>query len=59
MRKRAYNHYGLEKDLVCVIQYKKLQKISCPSLFESIIEQHGLYRIEWNKKWLENTNISI
>lgn len=38
---------------------ERITKISCLSLFESTIEQHGLYRIEWNKKWLENTNISI
>ena len=53
MRKRTYKHYGLGEDLICVIQYKKLQRIRCRNIFESIVEEHGLYRIEWNKKWLE------
>lgn len=53
MRKRTYKHYGLGEDLVCVIQYKKLQRIRCRNIFESTVEEHGLYRIEWNKKWLE------
>lgn len=52
MRKRTYKNYGLGKDLICVIQYKKLQRICCPNIFGSTVEEHGLYRIEWNKKWL-------
>lgn len=56
MRKRTYNSYGLGKDLICVIKYKGLSRIRCPSIFGSEIENHGLYSIEWNKNWLENNN---
>ena len=52
LRKRTYKHYGLDKCLICVIQYKKLSEISCPTIFESTVENYGLYHIEWNKKWL-------
>ena len=58
MRKRTYSNYGLEKDLICVIKYKKLSRIRCPSIFEAEVENHGLYSIEWNKKWLE-MNINV
>ena len=27
MRKRTYNNYGLGKELICVIQYKKLSAV--------------------------------
>lgn len=56
MRKRTYNNYGLGEELICVIQYKKLSRIRCLSIFDAEIETHGLYRIEWNRKWLEINN---
>ena len=56
MRKRTYSNYGLEKELICVIKYKKLSRIRCPSIFEAEVENHGLYCIEWNRKWLETNN---
>ena len=33
MRKRSYKQYGFEKDLVCVIQYNKLERIRCQKVF--------------------------
>ena len=56
MRKRAYKNYGLEKDLICVLKYKRLARIQCPSILGAQIENHGLYCIEWNAKWLEKDN---
>ena len=56
MCKRTYSNYGLEKELICVIKYKKLSRIRSPSLFEAEVENHGLYSIEWNKKWLEEND---
>ncbi len=52
-RKRSFRRYGLGENLVCVIKLNKLPGIRCPDILNSVTEQHGVYRIEWNKKWLE------
>ena len=59
MRKRTYSNYGIEKELICILKYKKLSRIRCPGLYEAEIENHGLYSIEWNKKWLEEKGKKI
>lgn len=52
MRKRTFKNYGLGKDLICVIQYRKLSRIHCPAIYGSSLEEYGLFRIEWNYKYL-------
>lgn len=52
MRKRTFKNYGLGKELICVIQYRKLSRIHCPVIYESSVEEYGLFRIEWNYKYL-------
>lgn len=54
MRKRTFKNYGLGKELICVIQYRKLSRIHCPAIYESSVEVYGLFRMEWNYKYLNS-----
>lgn len=53
LRARKMYGYGLDEDLVCTIQIKKIKRIQAPDIYQSTIEEIGNYRIAWNKKWIE------
>lgn len=52
-RRRRLSIFGLESDLVCVIQIKKIKRIQCPDIYKSEIETFGKYHFAWNRSWLE------
>ena len=53
-RLRRLSNFGLKEDLVCTIQVKHISRIRNPDILEATIENHGNYRIAWNKAWLES-----
>ncbi|MCJ7484178.1 MAG: hypothetical protein MUO31_14590 [Thermodesulfovibrionales bacterium] len=52
-RRRRLADFGLESDLVCVIQIKKIKRIRCPDIYKSETELFRKYHIAWNRSWLE------
>ena len=52
-RKRRLVNFGLSKDLICTVQIQRIRRISAPDISGSTVEQHGQYRIAWNRSWLE------
>ncbi|MBA7577464.1 hypothetical protein ES708_19317 [subsurface metagenome] len=55
-RQRRLKSFGLDKDLICTIQFQRIRRIKCPDILGSTVEQLGKYRIAWNKAWLESRN---
>ena len=55
-RIRQLESYGLGRDLVCTVQVKRIRRIRSPDILGATIEQLGIYRIAWNKAWLQTQN---
>ncbi len=51
LRKRHFRDSGLIDGLICSIELNKSKKIKTTDLLGGILEQHGKYRIVWNKNW--------
>ncbi|HPO15899.1 MAG TPA: hypothetical protein PLI09_20825 [Candidatus Hydrogenedentes bacterium] len=52
-RCRRLASFGLGKELICTIQFQRIQRIKRVDILHSTVEQIGLYRIAWNKAWLD------
>jgi len=52
-RGRRLSGFGLGSDLIGTIQMKRISRIKAPDIIGSTIEQHGSYRIAWNRAWLD------
>jgi len=55
-RRRRLSNYGLDSDLVCTVQLQRIGRIKSPDILGSTIEQHGAYRIAWNRAWLDTVS---
>jgi len=55
-RRRRLSNFGLESDLVCVIQIKKIKRIRCLDIYKSETETLGKYHFAWNRSWLEEVS---
>jgi len=55
-RTRRLASFGLNEDLICTIQLKRIKRIQAPDIFGSTIEIINGYRVAWNKKWIEKNN---
>lgn len=53
MRKRNYQNAGLTDKLVCTISVNKSRKIKEIDIIGGTPEQRGIYRIVWNRNWLQ------
>lgn len=53
MRKRNYQSVGLKDNLICTISINKSRKIKEIDIIGGTHEQLGIYRIVWNKTWLQ------
>jgi hypothetical protein len=53
LRVRKLRYSGLIEELVCTIGFNTSDKIPMIDIIGGTAEQHGKYRIVWNKKWLE------
>ena len=51
LRKRHFRGSGLIDSLICSIEVNKSKKIKTIDFIGGIPEQHGKYRIIWNKNW--------
>jgi hypothetical protein len=58
MRKRNYQNIGLSDALICTISVNKSRKIKEIDIIGGTLEQHGIYRIVWNKNWLIKNKIT-
>jgi hypothetical protein len=54
-RARRLLSFGLHEDLVCTVQISRISRINAPDILDSTVEQHGKYRVAWNRGWLEKT----
>jgi hypothetical protein len=52
-RARRLLSFGLGSDLICTVQVRRLRKMLLTSIADSELEQHGRYRINWNRAWLD------
>lgn len=57
MRKRNYQSAGLIDKFVCTISVNKSRKIKEIDIIGGTPEQYGIYRIVWNKKWIQKGKI--
>jgi len=55
-RRRRLSGFGLGSDLICTVQMKRIGRIKAPDISGSSVEEHGRYRIAWNRAWLEEQN---
>jgi hypothetical protein len=53
-RRRRFDGFGLERQLVCTIQLKRIRRIRTIDILGSTVEASGNWRIAWNKAWIEN-----
>lgn len=53
MRKRNYQSAGLIDNLICTISINKSRRIKEIDIIGGTPEQFGIYRIVWNKAWLQ------
>lgn len=51
--KRHRSMWGLPSDLVCTVQIQFIARIKSPDIAGATIEHVGIYRIAWNKAWLD------
>jgi hypothetical protein len=51
MRQRQFRGSGLIESLICSIEVNKSRKIKTIDFIGGVPEQHGKYRIIWNKNW--------
>nr|VFK15927.1 MAG: hypothetical protein BECKLPF1236A_GA0070988_101365 [Candidatus Kentron sp. LPFa]VFK31332.1 MAG: hypothetical protein BECKLPF1236C_GA0070990_101355 [Candidatus Kentron sp. LPFa] len=54
-RHRRLANFGLAEDLIATVRLQRIHRIESPYILGSTIENHGRYRIAWNKAWLEET----
>ncbi|MCK4621674.1 MAG: hypothetical protein KAT62_05595 [Desulfuromonadales bacterium] len=57
-RRRRLAGFGLGEDLVCTLQFQRLQRIKTPDIWGSTIEASGKWRIAWNSAWLKETGLA-
>jgi hypothetical protein len=54
-RVRRLEGLGLARDLICTVQVIRVRQMRVIDIAGSLIEQHGRYRIAWNRAWLDAT----
>jgi hypothetical protein len=58
-RKRCLAGFRLGSDLVCTVRFHRMARIKSPDIMGSTVEVDGLWRIAWNRAWLEETGVSL
>ncbi len=58
-RQRRLYSFGLSADLICVLKFRRIQRIKSPDILGSTVEIIGKWRIAWNKAWLEESGQHI
>jgi hypothetical protein len=51
-RRRRFDGFGLERQLICTIQIRRIRRIKTLDILGSTIEIKGNWRIAWNKEWI-------
>jgi len=58
-RARRLASYGLGSHLVCTVRYQTIRRIRMPFILNSVVEGTGVWRIAWNRSWLEENSIVL
>ena len=52
-RARRLSGFGLGEDLIGTVRLQRIHRIKSPDIVGSLIENYKVYRIAWNRRWLE------